>query len=57
MIIPVLGILFGAIIGAFMAKRKGGNTLDVLQWAAVWALILGAISLFIMIGIDRSYRP
>ena len=57
MLIPIFGLIFGAIIGGFRAKRRGGSTLDILQWAAVYALILGTIALFIMIGIDRSYRP
>lgn len=57
MLIPIFGLLFGAIIGGFRAKRRGGSMLDILQWAAVYALILGTIALFIMIGIDRSYRP
>ena len=57
MLIPIFGLLFGAIIGGFRAKRRGGSTLDILQWAAVYALILGTVALFIMIGIDRSYRP
>jgi hypothetical protein len=57
MLIPIFGLLFGAIIGGFQAKRRGGSTLDILQWASVYALILGTIALFIMIGIDRSYRP
>ena len=57
MLIPIFGLLIGAIFGGLRAKLRGGSTLDILQWAAVYALILGTIALFIMIGIYRSYRP
>ena len=55
MILPLAGLFLGALLGAFRAKRKGGKLLDVLQWAAVYAMIFGVIGLFILIGIDRSH--
>lgn len=56
MIIPLAGIVLGILIGAFRAKRRGGKTADLVQWALVYALALGLVGLFVMIGIDRSYR-
>lgn len=55
MIFPLVGLLLGAIFGAFRAKRRGGKTFDLLQWGAVFAMIFGLIGLFAMIVIDRSY--
>ena len=54
MIFPLAGILLGAILGAFQAKRKGGKTMDMLQWGAVLAIVFGLIGLFILIYVDRS---
>jgi len=47
MIYPLGGLVIGALAGAIMARRKGGGTLDMLQWAAVLAIILGVVGLFI----------
>ena len=54
MIFPLAGILLGALLGAFQAKRKGGKTMDMLQWGAVLAIVFGLIGLFILIYVDRS---
>jgi len=55
MIFPLAGLLLGAAFGALRAKRRGGKTLDLLQWGAVFALIFGIIGLFAMVFIDRAY--
>ena len=55
MIIPLIGLVFGALFGAFMARRKGGSRLDLIQWAAVNAMIFGVIGMFILIYIERSH--
>ena len=55
MILPLGGMLIGAILGALMARLKGGKTLDLLQWAAVFGMIFGLIGLFVLIYIERSY--
>lgn len=54
MIIPLGGLLIGALFGAFNAKRRGGNWADVAQWAAVGAVVLGVIGLGVMIALDRT---
>ncbi|WP_194094884.1 hypothetical protein [Marivivens aquimaris] len=56
MIYPLAGIVLGIIVGAVRAKMRGGKVLDMIQWAAVYAMIFGIIGLFIVIGIDRSYQ-
>lgn len=55
MIYPLSGMILGALFGAFNAKRNGGKTADLLQWAAAFAVIFGLIGLFILIFIERSY--
>lgn len=38
--IPVVAFFLGAILGAVVAKKRGGNRLDMLQYAGVWGLLL-----------------
>ncbi len=54
MIYPLSGLLLGAVIGAIGARRQGGRTADLLQWATVGALICGIIGLFVLVFIERS---
>jgi cation transporter-like permease len=54
MIYPLGGLLIGALAGALMARRKGGGRLDMLQWAAVLAIILGVLGMFVTVGITRA---
>ena len=35
----ILGLLIGAALGAFSARRRGGNAADIAQYATVFALI------------------
>lgn len=51
--IVIAGLIVGAVIGAAHAKRKGGNRLDVLQYAAVFAIIGAITGMFLTIAIDR----
>lgn len=55
MIYPLGGLVLGAILGAVRARAKGGKGLDMLQWGAVHALILGVVGMFVLIIIQRSY--
>ncbi len=54
MILPLAGLLIGALLGALGARRQGGKRLDLLQWAAVGAIIGGIVGLFVLILIERS---
>ena len=56
MIFPLSGLLLGALLGAFSAKLRGGNIMDLLQWATVFAIIFGLVGLFVLIFIERSYQ-
>lgn len=51
--IVIAGLLGGAIIGATMAKRRGGKPLDMAQYAAGFAICFSLIGLFLTILIDR----
>lgn len=55
MIFPLGGLVLGALLGAFRAKSRGGNTADMAQYAAVFAMIFGVIGLFAMVIITRMY--
>jgi hypothetical protein len=54
MIFPLIGLLFGAVLGGFRAKSRGGSGKDIAQWAVVFAIIFGLIGLFTLIYIERS---
>ena len=51
--IVVIGVLGGAIIGAVTAKRRGGNRLDMAQYAAGYGIALGLLGLFVTIFFER----
>ena len=53
MIYPLGGLFFGAVLGAFRAKSRGGKPADMAQWAAVFAMIFGVIGLFIAVILTR----
>ena len=54
MIYPLGGLLIGALLGALSARRRGGVRFDLLQWAAVGAIIGGLVGIFLLILIQRS---
>ncbi|WP_281859695.1 hypothetical protein [Litoreibacter halocynthiae] len=51
---PLIGMLLGALLGAVVAKRKGGNRLDMAQYAGGFAIIFGLIGLFVAIYLARA---
>ena len=54
MIFPLLGMLIGAVFGVVMAKRRGGVTLDLVQWGVVNTIIFGVIGMLILVIIERA---
>ena len=54
MIFPLSGIIIGAILGVFRAKRRGGIFLDLLQWGVVNAIIFGVIGMLVLVIIERA---
>ena len=55
MIYPLMGLLFGAVLGGVRAKLRGGSGKDIAQWAVAFAIMFGIIGMFILIYIERSY--
>ncbi|MBQ2263416.1 MAG: hypothetical protein II336_18900 [Loktanella sp.] len=54
MIYPLTGLVFGALLGAWRAKSRGGTLPDLLQWGAAFGIIFGILGLFLLIAIERS---
>ena len=54
MILPLIGLLIGAAIGALSARRREGKPADMAQWAAVGAMIGGVVGLFVLVFVERS---
>ena len=54
MILVLVGLVLGAAWGAWRAKARNGRRLDILQYAAVHAMIFGLIGLFLAILIFRA---
>lgn len=51
---PIIGLVFGALFGAVVAKRKGGNRLDMAQYAGGFAILFGLVGLFLAIYLARA---
>ncbi len=54
MVFPLVGLVFGAVLGGLRAKLRGGSGKDIAQWAIVFSIIFGLIGLFTLIFIERS---
>ncbi|KJZ24210.1 FIG01073180: hypothetical protein [Tritonibacter mobilis] len=44
--IVIIALFFGAALGAFKARKRGGNLADMLQYGAVYGMIFGILGLF-----------
>jgi hypothetical protein len=51
--IIIAGLLVGAASGAVTARKRGGNRLDMAQYAAVWGIIGALLGLIATIFIQR----
>lgn len=49
----IMGLVGGSIWGGFLARRRKGNRLDVLQYAAASAIAFGLGGLFSTIMVSR----
>jgi hypothetical protein len=45
--------IFGALLGALIARRNGGVRLDLVQYSAGFAIALALVGLFVTIFIFR----
>ncbi|MCB1345297.1 MAG: hypothetical protein H6900_11905 [Rhodobacter sp.] len=48
------GFLIGAVWGGIFARRKGGERLDIVQYAAVWGLIGAILGTVLTVVIQRA---
>lgn len=46
--------LAGALIGGFTAKSRGGNRLDIAQYAFGYAIAFGVVGLFLAVFLMRT---
>lgn len=53
MILPLAGLLIGAVWGALRARSRGGNRLDMAQWGAAHGVALAVLGLFLLIILSR----
>lgn len=51
--IIIAGLLGGAALGAATARNRGGNRLDIAQYAFVWGIIGALLGLIVTIVIQR----
>lgn len=51
---PIIGLALGALTGAMIAKRKGGNGLDMAQYGAGFGILFALIGLFVAIILARN---
>jgi hypothetical protein len=48
------GLVLGVLIGTVTAKRRGGKTLDILQYGAGYGIAFCLVGVFLTIVLDRS---
>ncbi|MGR3591719.1 MAG: hypothetical protein ACU0B9_09895 [Limimaricola soesokkakensis] len=53
MILPLTGLVIGAILGAWRARRHGGGAADMAQWGAAHGVALGVVGLFLLLLVSR----
>jgi hypothetical protein len=51
--IVIGGSVIGALIGWRNATKRGGNRLDIAQYAGVGVIVGGLLGLFATIGVER----
>ena len=52
--IVLAGLALGALMGGNLARKRGGNRLDIAQYAAGFAIAFALLGLFVTIFIDRA---
>jgi hypothetical protein len=49
----LVALVFGALMGWGVARRRGGRGLDQLQYAAGYAIAWGIVGVFVTVLLDR----
>tara|TARA_B110000908_G_C10237581_1_gene444230 strand:- start:2024 stop:2209 length:186 start_codon:yes stop_codon:yes gene_type:complete len=58
--IVLVAALIGALVGGFTAKRRGGNRMDIAQYAAGYGMafvVVGLIATVVLIGSFPNVHP
>lgn len=50
----IAGAVIGALWGGLLARRRKGDRFDIAQYAAVFALVLALLGLFVTVFVERS---
>lgn len=51
--IVLAGLVIGGYWGVALARRRGGNRLDMAQYGGVFAIIGAVVGLFLTIGVEK----
>lgn len=51
--ISIVAFLLGALWGAFVARRRGGSTTDIVLYAAVHGIILSLLAVLLTVLVIR----
>ncbi|WP_164860799.1 hypothetical protein [Parasedimentitalea marina] len=51
--IVISGLIIGALFGSYMARKRGGRLGDILQYAAVYGIILGLAGMLLTLMVHR----
>lgn len=46
--------VFGALLGAYQARRRGGKRLDMAQYGAGFAMAFAILGLFVTVFLSRG---
>ena len=52
--IVILSALIGAVLGGLTAKRRGGNRLDIAQYAGAYAIGFALLGVFASIALEYA---
>lgn len=52
--IVIAGLVLGAVLGAGIAKKRGGKPADMAQYAAVYGIAFSLVGLFATIFLERA---
>jgi len=51
--IVIFGLVIGVLLGTYKARKRGGSFGDILQYAAVYGIILGLAGTLITLLVHR----
>ena len=53
--IVLAGLALGVAWGGFLARKRGGNRLDIAQYAAGFGIAFMLLGLFVTIFVERAF--